>query len=367
METGTVEKKVSGGKSRGGQYFVLWYVLSLIFGWGFIVALVMMVGFVVSGIMGGSDGTYYYPYSYVDDYAPISAGVHYGYARGALYAVLLTAVVVLGAVHLVLTAMVDKRRRQDEALGRHVLTVKIFGTIYNVGLALFGVGFLLAALYPLFALIVGVRNLDSETVAQMVTVGGTAVVMAAWMICHQVRAFAKLPKYLYAVVMGVVALTAMVLFLVFPVGNARRAESDQEIVDDLHMIRGEIERYVSEEGSLPRSLKYLDLGSLYRARGDYEYKQKYDGSKYDLEYTLCAHGFKSDTRKSVHPAIYPYFGAHKKGYDCFELRAHGRYYDYDDDRTYYNCGDGGYYNGVKGGCALEEEDMVMPDPPVVVD
>jgi hypothetical protein len=240
---------------------------------------------------------------------------------GESYTLMLTTLVVFAVAHLWLALSVDKKMALDEKAEKYT---KVFSTLYNIGLALMATGFVVAVLFPLFGLVTGLIDLDEKEVTQTVTMGVITGLLLGVMMCYQIRAFSKLPKWLYTMVMGVVTVVAIVLFAIFPAGEIRGVVNDQKIIDDLMIIEQAVDNYVSNRNKLPSGLDDLKLKDLNRKVDDYEYKVKSGGSSYyyNMSYTLCTNGFITDTSVDYFSSFY----SHKKGRNCFDLEAYGSYY-----------------------------------------
>jgi len=320
MKTRVANKKVGGGRDRG-RAFILRYLLSLLFGWAFAVVMIATISFVIQGIFGDKHNSLYFP--------------------NESFALMLTSLVVFGTLHLLLAFTVDGKVRLDE---RAEKVTKILSTVYNIGLVGMAAGFAIVALYPLIGCLTSLTNMEAGAVTQLVTTGTVAVGLLMVMMLHQARIPAKMPRGVYLVVMGTLAIVAMVLFLAIPMRESREAIKDQRIIDDLELIQSEIWRYVEKNDQLPENLNALGLGGLNRSLRDFEFRPGemkssayYDDVHY-FEYTLCADGFLRDM--SGGNTQYGTFGNHTKGYNCFDLEAYGGYRnsggdDYDYDYEYY--------------------------------
>ncbi|MCL1839977.1 hypothetical protein FWF89_03220 [Candidatus Saccharibacteria bacterium] len=329
METGEVSKKMGKTPSRG-RCFILRYLLSLIFGWLFVVTLIGTISIVLDNIMNGGGSSAYY--------------------MGGSYALLLTVLVVFGVAHLAMAFSVDKKIALDEKAEKYT---KVFGTIFNVGLVGIATGFVVMMLYPLFGAVTGLTDMECKEAWQMVIMGLIAIVLLADMVRYQTRALVKLPRWVYTVTMGAVTLLVIILFLIFPAGEIRGAVKDQKIINDLSLIESKIDNYVSENNRLPKGLDVLDLQDLNRNVRDYEFKAGDKSSYYYFNYTLCTDGFVTDQSGS---AATPFdddlwgvgisdivtardFWSHTKGYNCFDLQVYGGgyYNDYEDCDYYKDC------------------------------
>jgi len=309
-----IKKEVEKTPTRG-RSFILRYILSLIFGWTFIVALLSMIGIVIGSLFGDGGGG--------------------GYFLGESYVMLLTVLVVFGVLHLTLAWSVDKRMILDEKAEKYT---KVFGTIYNIGLLGAAAGFLVAILYPLFGWMTGLVDVAGKETAQVVTMGIISILLLLDMARYQARLLPKIPKWAYPVTMGLASIITIVLFMIFPAGEIRGAVKDQKIIDDLISIENAIDDYVSDRGGLPSGLDALGLNNLNRDISKYEFKPG-NGGKYGyyLKYRLCTDGFVTNGAGSYYRG--GSFRDHTKGYNCFDLQAYGGYYnsgggDYDYDYDY---------------------------------
>ena|GEM_PF-1842903 len=315
------------GKTRGGDStFMLRYLLSLIFGWAFATILILASGFVVNGLIVGSEN-----------------GSH---RLAEPFVLLLATLIVLGAIHIGLAFSVGGKTEMESK------TEKITGVlnnIYSIGLVAMAAGFAIVVLFPLIGALTGLTSLDGEDTTRLVAIGLIAVILLSAMTIYQTRLRTKTSRWTYPVVAGAVSLIILVLFLAVPVKEARNAMKDRLIIDDLELIHREIDHYVGENGRMPESLAVLDLSNLKRAVGEFELKPDYGSGGSFLYFTLCTDGFKRDVSSSRFKWGYESFGKHKSGYNCFELNAYFKtgYYDYSYEPDY-DEGDG---QTCDGGCS----------------
>jgi len=297
MKTKEKNKRVRGR----GAAFILRYLLSLIFGWGFVISLIVMMSFVVVGIITDGENSLGYP--------------------GESFALMLTALVLLGVAHLALTFSVDGVKLNEKT----EKYVKVLGTIYNIGLAGMATGFAVVTLFPLFGLLTGLTSMECKEVAQLVTIGGIAVVVLMAMMFYRAWLVRKISRWVYPVVMGLIAVVTIVLFLAIPARYAREAIADQKIVDDLELIYQGVYKYVGDNYALPSDLQVLNLEGLNRGIDKYEFApggEDWDWNGYysNLEnFTLCTDGFMMDRSSLGYQD--GNFGNHTAGRNCFELSA----------------------------------------------
>ena len=296
-----------------GRGFILRYLLSLLFGWVFVVVLIDMIMYVVTSMsLGGfTSGIGYGPWWW--------SSSSLGFYFADHLALLLTALVVFGTLHLLLAYSVDKRFALDKGAEKYV---KVFGTIYNAGLALMAVGFAMIALYPLLGTITGLDRWEGSSLAETVVVSVVAILLLLVMIGYKVRMFSRWPRWAYPVVMGGVGIVTIILFLVFPVMDMRVTEKDRIILGDLYSIDGAIYDYVEDNGRLPSGLDVLGLTDLDRDISKYEFRlgsNYYDGAGQHREfaYILCTDGFAGSDNGVV--GGWGGFMDYTRGYNCFDL------------------------------------------------
>ena len=337
METKTVGKKTEKVRERG-RAFMLRYVLSLIFGWAFIGALVWVIGLVVMGIFGDKHNSMYH--------------------TNEFFAMLLTTLVIFAIAHLLLAFSVGGKVKLDEKAQK---VTKVLGTIYIIGLIGMATGFAIMALFPLIGWLTALTDMEGREVAQFVIIGVIAMALLVKMMLYQIRIPARKPRWVYPVAMGLLTFIAIVLFLAIPVRASREAMKDQRIINDLDTIYYAVSNYVDDYGLLPENLEMLQIGGLNRSLSKYELiLNGYNGNGY-VEFTLCTSGFVRDM--SGGKTQYGNFGNHKKGNDCFELRAYlGKYvvdgdwgheHEHDTECGGGDCGGGGncpYANDGGGEC-----------------
>jgi len=290
---GTGGAKRVSGRGRG---FVLRYLLSLVFGWVFAVALIKIIYCVAINIG---------PYGFFTSVR--------GYGGLNYLMLLLVTSVVFGVLHLVLAWSVDKRPVLDKGAEKYT---KVFGTIYRAGLALMAIGHAMIVSYLLLgAAVIGLESWEWPMVAEGIVTFAIIILVLLVMRGYQMRMFARWPRWVYPTVMGLVGIVTIGLFLVFPVSEIR----DEKITSDIRTIELAIDDYVRDHGRLPSGLDALTLKDLNRDVSKYGFRQRSKEDGHYLEYMICTDGFSA----SGSAYLGNIYSDWTRGHNCFDMEVWG--------------------------------------------
>ena len=278
-------------KTVQDRTYALRFVLSLVFGNIFIGCLIYCICDGISYLFGEKSSSYY-------SVSSISA--------------LVTALVVFGGLHLLLTKSVKKPFEEHYAKWQNVLSI-----IYCSAWALVGLVGIWVALTSTMNAIIDAGVTDSGTLPMIIS-GLSVAIVVALVIIEQMRLIAKLPKLFYTICMSVLLLISAAFMLVFPAREARKVEYDNQVEDDLYTLENAIEDYTDDHNTLPNTLS--DVKSLMRKELNFDLSTyTYNETSYN-KYKLCA-DFKTDTiSKSSYYSSSSYisYSQHDKGHVCFD-------------------------------------------------
>ena len=232
----------------------------------------------------------------------------------------------------------------------------VLSVIYSVGLGVSAITYLVLFLGTLFGSMMDLNDAKGNDILEQFLVSVVAIAILCFALAYKLDLFKRMQKAIYVFVMGVIAITAVTLFLVFPAKEVREAVHDDNIASDLQTIESSITKYYADNNELPASLEdlltlrekknndkkaepYLDKNDLNYKLKNYEYTASNNNGRSSYyrsaQYQICAE-FKTDTLNYddddyYYPSSYSYsYRYHGEGRQCFDRSAGGsRYYGYD--------------------------------------
>ncbi len=351
------ETKVQASDSRieekhiykNRTFYAFRYVIMLLTGGSFIASLISILSITIS--------------KWVDKDFSVP------YWAGSFYANMVTAVVILGIIHLLISLTVGANWKPEDGEKRRYPAV--LSVIYSVGLGVSAITYLVLFLGIMLGSIMDLNDAKGKDVLEQFLVSLVAIAILGFALAYKLNLFKKMQKAIYVIAMGSIAFIGVVLFMVFPAKEVREAVHDRNTTSDLSVIEVAIEKYYNKEGSLPGDLKeltavseknnkkpYLDKSNLNYKLTGYKYSISDGGSNsryysYAPQYQICAN-FKTNTIDGDDDDDYYYdyksygyggygFGYHESGEYCFDRTVSGRSGVYDDYDYYNNIGSSSNY------------------------
>jgi hypothetical protein len=281
--------------------FTVKYSVSLFLGWifaGLFVGLVVtLVGMLVTG-----------------DYSVLAN------EGGAIYAGLISSLIVFGALYLSFTHAAGRNLRKH--YNNH-LWVRILAIVYASGLGIAAISFLVTLITPLVNAGVGVVDISDKAVLSQIISSAVAFVLLAKMIGYALQVPKWCGRNLYVWCLLILSAATVALFMIFPASFVRDATKDQKIIDDLTKISRAIGRYSDANRKLPASLGALGEAKLNRDidKYDYELVSQVSLGSATGKYQLCSDDFLVDTKSSDYWNNYnaDELQIHTTGYNCFDM------------------------------------------------
>ncbi|MBQ2660169.1 hypothetical protein IJF86_02020 [Candidatus Saccharibacteria bacterium] len=293
----------------GKKTYALRFILSLVFGNIFLGCLLGAITTTIPAIIGGDDST-------ISSY------------MGPFYAGLITAVIVFGALHIILALSTKRAANEPPKTWQNVLSI-IYSSIWS----LVGLFYLWMIISTIVGVALGLSDTENLEVIEQIVVGISALVIILVVVAEQMRLISKLPRLFYTWFMTIVSIATIAAFLIFPAAKVRDAAYDEKVESDLYAISNAIEDYADDHYTLPQNL-YSVQNSLAKelnfSLGNYTYSTTGRNT-----YKLCA-DFKTKTRSSsIYTNSYTSFYDHDKGHVCFDKKTYSySRYDIRDDVDY---------------------------------
>ena len=323
-------------KNRG--FYAFRYVAMLLSGAGFLTCLISVLSITISKLVNGDN---------------FSASSWYG----PFYANLVSAVVVLGITHLLLSLTVGKNwKPADEENRRYPVVLSV---IYSIGLGISIMYFLVFFIGTLIDAMLGLSDVTGTKILEQFLISFLAILILGFALIYKLDLISNISRIFYVIVMGSIALITTVLFLIFPTGEIKNTLHDENTARDLNVIEDKIGEYNDENGILPQNLNEITFKNdeLKYKISDYEYKVSTNSlSRYErslssrsYKYEICAI-FKTNTEdnEKYYYSSYKYtnddsFYYHPEGRKCFTRTIIGGYEakDYEDYYEYENESEGG--------------------------
>ena len=303
--TGSDERRMKKPE-RVGAFYILRMILTFLFGLAFLETLIVVTIVLITYFFAENKGGW------------ATNGV------GEAMTFFISFLIVFGMAHALLSYSIDKR--SVELPEKTAKVTRVFTTIYLVLLALGMTGFFVALFVPIVSFLFGTAVIEGKDIAMMIAISLSAIAILGVSGLHFIRVFKNLPKIVYPVTIGGIALVVLVLFAIFPAGEIRRAKIDEQIVDDLYSIESGIRSYVDENERMPEGLADIEVKDLNRELSDYSYENLGRGSSVGYaRIKLCTDGFQTDASGDNKIKVTSiadddgtdYFGSHGKGAQCF--------------------------------------------------
>ena len=282
-------------------------------------ALSLVTGLVTSGLLAGLVWV---------TLEPMIKGISenaYAFGNGTAYVALIASLIVFGAIYFVSTYQAGKYLKKMRA--EHD-AVRVLSIIFAVMLAIPAVIMLISFVVPLVQLGVG-TVIDTNVAVASCVCSILSFAVFAKMICYHVGFRPKLfNRKAYTFGLGAFAIIMVVLFMIFPGAEIRKASHDQMIIDDLSKIDRAIDRYADRNDLLPEALSDLGSAKLNQDIEKYTYTaldEDSDSGRY-LYYEICADGFQTGTNSEFDKGYLDDFYYHSTGKACFTRDVYMGYY-----------------------------------------
>lgn len=260
-----------------------------------------------------------------------------GDALGEPVAYALASTLVLFVISLISDIFYSKREPLHKTGASMVIMV-----IHAVIFALFGIGWLIAAVFGGVQLLIGEADSTSGALSLIVTAALVFLVYGVTLLRTLRPVARKLLPRLYWIFMAIVVVVLIIVAAVGPAAQVRLAKADEALVDGLPDVSSAINTYTKRNDKLPASLD--DIKSSLRSSAlkivD-ENKVKYTAKEKLGDPTPASSGATSEDSKAV-PPIYEISDAPVYHYElCVTYAAESKYYN-DDYKRYDYASDTNY-------------------------